>query len=278
MEEELFTSAEISSILMESTNPIYQMELLWHPTSSKYQIFKISRKGLIFVHGNSHTGMEHIAERHNITSRKLYFKDGKYDDPTKFNLAPVEYPWVADVIYDPANLNTEKNKRPDIFDLYIGPFAHNSGQVYHYVLLVYKYTGIVHTFFLKHNSKPFNKKVKLPLRQGWTSSRWNVMTCMHEYTLHYRDINNGIKVTVLLRSDTFSGFERWYLQVYNGEEIFFTHFVKQESVGKEQCTPLRMGQLDFQDLSFIDKIIMKIISNEYDFGDGYGDDWFYFYK
>lgn len=278
MKEELFTSIEISAILLESSNPIYLIKNLYHPTFSKCQIHQISSKGLIFVHGNKHTGLEHISERHSITSRKLYLKDGKFDYPTKFTLAPVEYTTVADVIYDLSNLNTKKNKRSDLFDFYTGLYSHQNGKTFNYSLIVYKYTGIVHTFYLNNNSKPFNKRVKLPLSQGWSSSKYNIMTCIDSFNLNYRDIDDEIKFTVLLSSNHILRTERWYLQVYKDKRVFFTHFIKQDSLSWKHSTPLRMMQIDFQDMSFIDKIIKDIIVDKYDFGNGFGSYWSFKYE
>lgn len=155
--EELFTYEEISAILMKATDPKYQIENLSHPTFSKRQICKISQKGLIFVHGNEYTGMKHINERHCLTSRKLYIKGDEYENPTKFNLAPIEYAFVADNIYTISNLNIEGNKRSELFEVYTGPYTHKEGETYLYTLILYKFTGIVHTFFIS-KGKPFNKK------------------------------------------------------------------------------------------------------------------------
>ncbi|CAM4430682.1 hypothetical protein SAMN06265348_1251 [Pedobacter westerhofensis] len=275
--EELFTSKEISAILMEATNPVYQLDYLWHPTFSKLQIYSISKKGLIFIHGNKDTGMKHFEERHSITSRKLYEKeDGKFDNPTKFILAPIEYAKVADIIYTPSNLVVEKNNRPELFDVYDGDY-HKEGKTYRYRLIVYKYTGIVHTFFLT-NRKFFTKKEQLPLRQGWLSSKYNIMTCVSEYRFNYSNISDEIKFKVLLISNPFRKEELWGLEVYKDNEPFFTHIIKKDPISLQHDTAIRMMQLDFQDVSFIEIIIKEIIKNKYDFQDGYGSYWFYEYE
>jgi hypothetical protein len=275
--EDLLTSKEISAFLMEATNPQYQLNNLWFFTSNKLDIYKVSMKGLIFIHGNSDTGIKHFEERHSLTSRSLYERlDGKFDNPTKFDLAPIEYASVADAIYIPSNLDHKGNNRPELFDVYKGSYV-KEGKSYEYKLILYKYTGIVHTFYLT-NKKFFTKKDQLPLRQGWVSSEYDAMTCVSQYSFNYRNLLNEIKFKVLLISNPADKVEIWGLQVYKFEEPFFTHILKKDRVNSYDNTALRMMQLDFHDVSFVETIIKKVISNKYDFKDGFGIHWFYQYQ
>ena len=264
--EELLTKAEIAEVLQEAGKPEYKEAYLFNFTSRKLDIFKVSTKGLIFIKGDDHTGMDHIGVRHSITSRKLFEKDGVFDNPTKFNIAPVEYAFVADAIYIPENLNNDKNKRPDLFDCYIGDFSHKDGKIFRYTLILYKSTTIVHTFFLSSGSKPYNKKVKLPIRQGWCSSKHNLMTGLQEYSINYSDKNDVIRFTVYLRSIPMLKLERWYLTVNNEQGApVFTHFLAEEMLPEVSDPDMRIGILDFQDLSSIDKKIKDIINGSYEF-------------
>lgn len=275
--EDLLTYEEISAILMEATNPAYKLKHVWFPSFSKLEIYKISTKGLIFIHGNKDTGTKHFEERHTITSRKLHeIGEGKFDNPTKFNLAPIEYATVADVIYSPSNLDVEGNKRPELFDVYNGDYQ-KEGKTYTFKLIVYKHTGIVHTFFLT-NKKFFTKKKQLPLRQGWVSTKENLMTCICEFTFKYIDISNEIKFKVVLISNRIRKEDIWSLEVYKDKFPFFTHLIKKEPIASNISTAMRMMQLDFQDVFFIEKKIESIIENKYDFQDGYGIYWFYEYE
>jgi hypothetical protein len=61
---------------------------------------------------------------------------------------------VASGIFRPENMNVEKNKRSDVFDLYIGKYKHFDGHETEYMLITYKNTGIIHTFFVSDNRKP----------------------------------------------------------------------------------------------------------------------------
>lgn len=264
--EEILTDEEIATVLLEAAQPEFNVENLYHFTSQKLHVSKVSKKGLIFIQGNEHTGMEHIQLRHSITSRKLFEKDGTFDNPTKFNLAPIEYPFVADAIFIPINLNNSKNKRPEIFDYYVGDFKHKDGKVFKYTLILYKSVKIVHTFFLSNTSKPFNKKVKLPIRQGWSSSSHSLMSGLQEYTIHYKDVNNLARFTVILRCIPSAMLEKWYLTVNNNTGVaIFTHYLHEEIMTTIFNPPMRMGMLDFQDLSAIDRKIKKIIENSYEF-------------
>ncbi len=264
--EELLTADEITSVLIEAEQPEFKIENLFHFTSRKLNVSKVSRKGLIFIHGDERTGMEHIQLRHSVTSRKLFEKDGIFDNPTKFNLAPIEYPFVADAIFVPENLNNNKNKRPDLFDCYIGEFKHKDGNAFKYTLILYKSVKIVHTFFLSNTSKPFNKKVKLPIRQGWCGSSHDLMSGLQEYSIHYKDISNVTRFTIFLRCIPKVKLEKWYLTVndINGISVF-THYLHDEVMTVIFNPPMRMGMLDFQDLSAIERKIKKIIENSYEF-------------
>ncbi|WP_316819243.1 hypothetical protein [Pedobacter nyackensis] len=264
--EELLTENEIVKILEEARKPEYQEDYLFSLTSDKLHIFKVSKKGLIFIHGDNHTGMEHIQLRHSITSRKLFEKDGSFDNPTKFNLAPVEYSFVADSIYVPENLNSEKNVRPEMFDLYIGDFKQRDGKVFSYRLILYRSTKIVHTFFLTNSSKPFNKKINLPVRQGWSSGKWDTMSGLQTFSINYLDLANIVRFTIFLRCIPKIRKERWYLIVNDhfGTPTF-THYLHEEDMKNIIDTPFRMEILDFQDLSAIDKKIKNIIKGTYEF-------------
>ena len=263
--EELLSATEITEVLSEACKPEFQIENLYHFTNSKLHVSMVSKKGLIFIHGNDYTGMEHIRLRHGLTSRKLFEKDGKFDIPTKFTLAPIEYPFVADAIFTPENLNTDRNNRPDLFDRYSGDFGNLEKKIYRYTLILYKSTGIVHTFFLSTNSKPYNKKVNLPLSQGWCSSNHNLSTGMKDYSINYRDVNDVVRFTIYLRSNPKTLSDRWYLIVYDIKgNALFTHFLLQETL-TSVFEPGMMMRLDFQDLSTFDRIIKKIINGDYEF-------------
>lgn len=264
--EELLTEVEIAKVLIEAGQPEFKIENLYHFTSEKLHVSKVSKKGLIFIHGNDHTGMEHIQLRHSITSRKLFEKDGTFDNPTKFNLAPIEYPFVADAIFTPLNLNNEKNKRPDLFDCYIGDFKHRDGKVFRYTLILYKSASIVHTFFLSNTSKPYNKKINLPVRQGWSGGKWDIMSGLQTFSINYLDLSNIVRFTILLRCIPIIRKERWHLIVNDQVGIpIFTHYLHEDDMENIIDTPFRMGILDFQDLSTIDKKIKKIIKGMYEF-------------
>ena len=264
--EEILTKAEIAKVLIEAGQPEFKVENLYHFTSEKLHVSKVSKKGLIFIHGNDHTGMEHIQLRHSITSRKLFEKDGTFDNPTKFNLAPIEYPFLADAIFIPENLNNDKNKRPETFDCYIGDFEHREGEIFKYTLILYKSANIVHTFFLSDTSKPFNKKIRLPVRQGWSSGKWDTMNVLQTFSINYLDLSNIIRFTILLRCIPTIRKERWYLIVNDlvGTQIF-THYLHENDMEYVIDTPFRIGILDFQDLSEIDKKIKNIIRGTFEF-------------
>lgn len=110
------------------------------------------------------------------------------------------------------------------------------------------------------------------------SGKHDFVTLISEYSINYRDISDEIRFRVLLRSNLILGIERWYLQVYKEKDAIFTHFLKEGSVELQYDCMLRKLQLDCQDMSFVDKLIKKIIVGRHDFGNGYGISWFYEYE
>ena len=92
--EDILSNEEIEEILEESRKEKYSDSRMILFGLSKTSIFKLSREtGLILIMGNEHIGYNHIIERHSLTSRKPYWKDGKIGEPSKLPLgvAPIQY-------------------------------------------------------------------------------------------------------------------------------------------------------------------------------------------
>ncbi|MNR29864.1 hypothetical protein D3C85_1472800 [compost metagenome] len=80
------------------------------------------------------------------------------------------------------------------------------------------------------------------------------------------DLSDIVRFSILLRCLPDVGLEKWYLTVYDtsGSSIF-THFLYEELIVHNIAVPFRMGILDFQDLSSIDRILERIIQGAYEF-------------
>lgn len=267
MQEELFTLKELQQIIKEAEKPIYSEPNLLHLGSNKTSIIRVSKEnGLTLVYGNEWTGYKHIIERHSLTSRKPYWDDNnKIGNPSKFqlNLAPVEYLNVAAKIFKPENIDNLKNKNTRVFNLFIGRYKHYDGTEVEYTLLTYKDTKIVHTFYVSDNKKPFNKKKTLDLRQGWVTASEDYMNCIQTYEIPYYDHQNIQRFKVIVRCLEIERKEKWYIQVNSIEGYpILTRFIRDDLSKNKTSMPFKMIQMDFVDITWVEKIIKQIIDNK----------------
>lgn len=168
--------------------------------SHRLSILKVtSEKGLIFIWGDCDTGFNHLNDRHNYWSEKTYWENKnqiiKLSDPSKFSkesLPIIDYPKISEAIYVEENLNIEKNKHPEIFDVYIGEVEDDTKKLLRYRMVLYKGTKIVHTLFpeqTKHNKK----RVEINLRRGRAKGKFYIEQCKIDIEVPYYD-NNDIAI------------------------------------------------------------------------------------
>jgi hypothetical protein len=270
MGEDLLTPKEIEEILEEAKNPKYDQPNLRHNGTNKTSIFRISSTtGLILINGNQWTGREHIDHRHSQSSRLPYWReDEKLEDPSKFHLGlpPLRYIAIADQIYKPENLSLEKNKRPDLFDVYVGNAHLNNLPEAEYTILIYKGSKIIHSFFVSSNKKPFNKKKILDLRQGWSSSAFDAKAGIDTFTIPYFNKYNIERFKIILKTDRHSATDNWFVQMNDEEGIpILTTLTRVDHVTSPFETPFRMIQLNHSELTWIEKLIKKMLDGKYEF-------------
>lgn len=268
--EELLSQEEIQEILNKSK---YYKPGAFYLTFSKLSVVGICKNtGLILFHGNSSTGYTHIIERHSQASRGPYWSGVKLENPTKFSLylAPIDYITVAACIYNSKNKSSEKNKRPDLFDVYIGDFKNDTRFDGKYTLIAYKDTPLIHSFFLSSNKKPFNKKKILDLRQGWVNYSHSVKSCTITFFWSYFSANDVERFKVLIRYDDVKNEEKWYVQINTDEGLPYitTLFAEKKGIRRKMDSHqivFRMTELDFGEVYGIEKTIDDIIKGKYAF-------------
>ena len=269
MNEDIFTKEELIQVIEEAKNPCYSRQNLMHVGSNKLSIRGVSQNnGLILVYGNESTGYKHIRERHCHSSRKPYWKDNRIDNPTKFNpnTAPINYLFIASKIFKAENKNCEKNTKPDTFDLYIGLCKDVLGSEIEYKLILYKNTKIVHTLFISDNKKPFNKKKILNLRQGWVGASHSLASGIQTVYFSYFNSKDIPLFKVILRYYEVEKKEKWYIQInLNDGTPHFTTFVNELVYEQEMSVTSKMFQLDYADITWLEKIIKQIIEKKYTF-------------
>jgi hypothetical protein len=269
MEEELFTLQELIQITEEAKKTYYTASNIIHIGTKKLHIIGVSKtNGLILAYGNEWTGQEHIVQRHSLLSRKPYWnQNNKIDNPSKFSLDtyPINYLKIASEIFKSENLKNDINTRPEIFDIYVGKCEHRGFET-DYRLITYKGFKIIHTLFINHNKKPFNKKKILDLRQGWTSASNDILSGIHTYNFSYFDSNNTAVFKIILRYLEFEKLEKWYVQINLKDGTpSFTTFLKESVNESKLSVTTRMSDIDFSNFEWLEKTISQIIGGKYQF-------------
>lgn len=268
MSERILTVDEINEVLIEARNPKYEIQNLLHLGRTITSILRISKnKKLILIRGNSETGFDHILERHHPTSKTGFWKhETNLENPSKFSLRIIpiyDFLHVAESIFEEQNLiNDERNKRQDLFNLYIGQHTDSQNKLADYKLLLYKGTRVIHSLF--PIKRTFNRKKVINLRQGNTSSISYDREGINMFYIPYFDEKNIEKYKIILRQHLSLATEKWYVQINsNTGEPLATYFVEKRSITSYLQTPFRLTSLDFiEDLSSIEKIIGRILKGE----------------
>lgn len=248
----ILTKEQIAFIEKEAQNSIYRTPGVISfavGAKSPFAIIRITPKGLIFIKGTDDTGFEHINQRHSPSSENIYwvnFTDNKgnivdkkdilgrkkfrLDNPSSFHpysIPILSYLSIADQVFSSENVNIEKNKRKDLFDVYDGIVSGLDGKQLEYRLLTYKDSKIVHT--LIPLTKEFNKQEKLIVNFARQNPRLiipiNHDDCQIE--IPYIDEYQIVRYVIIIRSDPEDETkENWYIQVNSslGTLIDICHF------------------------------------------------------
>lgn len=199
--EKLLAKEDIDEILKNyKESPVFKyngVRLLTTGEHSFKEVIAVSDKNrLILIKGNEDTGNQHIRERHDYWSTKIYTKinDNEeivFQNQSRFprNTYPYQYLKIADEIYLKENL-VVNNHHPqaDKFDLYIGEYLFEESKNEKVKLLLYKGTKIIHSLFLAHAS--YNKKrvKKFPFSRGQIKFKINQEKGTMKTLIPYLDI------------------------------------------------------------------------------------------
>lgn len=257
--EDLLSKSEIDKILYDVNKEEYSNDKVIHLGKYKTSIRLHSKKtGLILINGNKYTGFEHIFNRHSLMSRMHKWDEyGTMDKPSKFRIenSPIEYLNIADKIFREENKNIVKNYKPELFDVYTGIYEHFDQQKIEYKLITYKNTGIIHTFFVNENKKPFNPKKILDLRKGWTSSKYNEKERIQLFDFSYLDNNDTVKAKVIVKCNLLLEKEEWYVELYNSDSTLKSNELVKTKKYNKMGVMDKTNLLDFGDTRWIEKII-----------------------
>jgi hypothetical protein len=260
MNERLLTVDELGLILVDSHDPKYRITNLLHLGERITNIKRISQKtGLILVHGNSDTGYEHMLVRHHPMTKGIQ----KLDNPSQYSLDTIpifDLLHIADSVFKSENkITDQRNKRPNTFDLFIGPHTDRKGNTIDYKLLLYRDTLVVHN--LVPNKRTFTKKKIVDLVQGFCSCTSYVGNGLEIYRVPYYDSSRVQRAVVVIRLRTNTGEEHWDIQINGKDGVpILTRFIETRYVTSYLPCPSRCTSLEYhEDFSQIEKSIKTML-------------------
>jgi hypothetical protein len=280
-DEILFTPNELKIIEdFVIQNPQLRDPFLMNITMYPTDIAKVSPVyGLIFPKGNDHTGFDHIHKRHEQwtnTPKWIETKDeqGNVDvrlqnqslfrrDSTPF----FDYCNIAESIYKKENLNNEKNKRPDKFEMYSGVHIHKDGSNPKYNLLIYKGTKIVHTLYPQSDKNNPERVKGFNYSRGSVSGRWELMNSVLEIKIPYFNHQKIVKYIVIIRRIPQKNIEMGIVQVNDDagnpwKSIIIGERNIDSKNGIEGLNQVELIQWQYADLRIFEKKILDIEKEE----------------
>ncbi len=92
------------------------------------------------------------------------------------------------------------------------------------------------------------------------------MNCIKTFEIPYFDNNNIKQFVVISRHLEIPKKTKWYIQVNSKEGIpFLTTFIKEFELNNDLPAPFQMIQLDFSNITWVEKILKQIVDGNYIF-------------
>jgi hypothetical protein len=270
--EVLLTEFELAEITLAATDPLLKDPQIVNIFGrGATAVHKVSPKNeLILIRGNEHTGLAHISARHSYFSRKPTWlvdktpqgeQKHRLDDPGRFRPASIpviDYLAIADAIYSVENLATAKNKRPDVFDIYVGDFTYPDGVVEKHTLILYKGTKIIHTLFPQERTNNRARLKGFPFTRGLPSYSWHVAVGILEVNIPYLNHANQVKYSIVIKIDSGSKVQETLLWAHNerGEQEQYILLDSRPHSGIiDHISGFEMVRLQYADLRWCEQAI-----------------------
>ncbi len=290
----VLNNEHIDAVKKEAQNQmyyIYNAVSFAFGTRNPLAIHKITREGLVFIVGTDDTGFTHIHRRHSGNSGEDFwddFKDDKgqvvekfdnfgrrkyrLDNPSNFHPHSIpifDYLSVADQVYSSGQLQIEKNKHKDLFDVYEGLATCLNREEIRYRLVLYKDSKIVHT--LIPLTKKFNSQEKYIVHFARQKPRAKLRLMNDDFQIEipYVDEYEIERYVVIIRDNPQNNqHEKWYVQAntIDGTPLvteYFNRRVKDMDIRLEEYL-WRLENIDFTSLEkFIKQMDELIIPAEH---------------
>lgn len=284
MQEEieiLFSSEELTTIEeYVRKNPQLLDPMLMNITKHPVDIVKVSPNlELIFAKGNKYTGYDHIHLRHEqwTNAPKWIESKDKHGKVSlrlqnqglfrKDSLPFFDYCNIAESVYKKENLNSEKNKRPELFEMYSGEHLHKDNSSQEYNLLVYKGTKVVHTLY-PQSTKNNPKRIKgFKFYRGGVSGSWDTMNSIVKIEIPYLNHQDIIKYVFIIRRLLYKKTELGIIQVNdNFGKPWKSIILGERNIDSQKCgdglNSMELTGWQYADLRGIEKNILEIDKQE----------------
>ena len=227
-------------------------------TKSRIDILSISPiKKLIFIQGDSFTGLEHINLRHRFyTNAHSKISDNLFVETSRFNKDSgtlLDYHKISEAIYKEENVDP-KNNKPNLFDVYKGKVDINDDIEYR--LILYKSTKIVHTLFPIEKNKAKKKFEKADIIAQWQDLA--TLIAIIPYFDSKQIIRYGIGIKFLVKENL----EKWSILIYEDGKVTKRVELGEQKVDYNFDIGTRIQQINFGDVTKLEEIIDKIEKGE----------------
>lgn len=227
------------------------------------EIVCVSFKGLVMIKGNSHTGYQHIRERHIFWTTKSYSTGKEFQAQSKFpqNIAPIDFLKIADKIYSTENLLVKnEHQDSDKFEKYIGEYALDGENLEKVNLILYKGTSIIHSLYPQSNKHNNNRsKKKYPYTRGEVQVRVDEFNKITEIFVPFLDLNMNQKYGLLVDQSVPGENEIWRILYFNelGKYEFCVDYGTKPKIKFSGDTSARIS-FQYCDLKIIEDYLIEM--------------------
>lgn len=269
LKEERLNKSDLLEITKEAEKPIYKEQNLLLIGRKPTDIVRVSvKKGLILIHGNEHTGLQHINLRHNQfqgsptwkKKSKGGLKEYILDNPSRFSISTIpfyDYIRIAEELFKEENKNIENNTNKKYCDLYEGDVTLNHIEKSRYRLVLYKDTRIIHNLYPVEGK--FTKKKIINYYKGSVSMTEYCASCLMIIKVPYLNHKNIVVYRAVFRIDDYRKTDRLYIEINSKEgNPFISKYVGERPLTFDIKSPRFMMGFQFTDLSAVEEIILEI--------------------
>jgi hypothetical protein len=215
-------------------------------------------KKLLFIQGHQFTGLEHINRRHRYYTNEHSPVKGGFVITSKFSpdsgTLP-DYSKLAEFLYDEKHKVMERNKRPELFDVYQAKVEFKDRS--EFCLIVYKDSRIIHTLFPIQKNKPVREYRKQDYFIEYSEPGYI------RGFIPYTDTKDNLKFAIGVRMIMTEKKESWVGLIYgNDNKLVATIEFGEMKIEYKWGYENRIEVLNFADLTKHEDVILNFIKKD----------------